>query len=130
MFSCHAQPRAALYVSMIDFLVAGGYTMIVVIVVGGVMLATSVRFAFVADPKRLALVRALTWALVFAVISGVAVNLSTVCRAIADNPDWLKAPLPILLTGLAESIAPVVLGGAVASISWILVGVGVRRMPA
>lgn len=115
---------------MIDFLIAGGYTMIVVLVVGAVMVTAAARFAFAADPQRLALVRALTWALAFAVLAGVAANLRTVCHAVAGNDEWLKAPLPILLEGFAEAIAPAILGGAIASIAWILVAVGVRRMPA
>ena len=115
---------------MIDFLLAGGYTMIVVLVVGGGMLVAAARFAIAAEARLLALVRALTWALAFAVVAGVAANISTVCRAVAGNDEWLKTPLPILLEGIAESIAPVILGGSIASIAWILVAIGVRRMPA
>ena len=115
---------------MIDFLLAGGYTMGIVLLVGAVMVTAAARFAVAADPQRLALVRALTWALAFAVVSGVAANLTMVCRAVVGTPEWLANPLPILLTGFAESIAPVILGGAIASVSWILVAVGVRRMPA
>jgi hypothetical protein len=114
---------------MIDFLRAGGYTMVIVIVVGGAMLVAAARFAREADPRRLALVKALTWALSFAVVSGIAVNLAVTCTAVATDPEWSKAPLLPLLQGFAESITPAILGGAIASIAWILVGVGVRRMP-
>jgi hypothetical protein len=130
IFFCHAQPGRAFCFSMIDFFQAGGYTMFVVLVVGAVMVIAAARFARAANPQGLALVRALTWALVFAAISGIAANLMTVCHAVNDNPEWAKTPLPILLEGFAESITPAILGGAIASIAWILVAVGVRRMPA
>nr|HEX4319100.1 hypothetical protein [Kofleriaceae bacterium] len=114
---------------MIDFLLAGGYTMVIVIVVGGVMLVAAARFAREAEPRRLALVKALTWALAFAVISGIAANLVATCHAVISDPEFSRAPLMPLLEGFAESITPAILGGAIASIAWILVGVGVRRMP-
>jgi hypothetical protein len=41
----------------------------------------------------------------------------------------MKEPLPYLLIGFAESTANLVLGGGIAVITWILVAVGVRRMP-
>jgi hypothetical protein len=39
-------------------------------------------------------------------------------------------PLPVLLTGFAEACANLILGGGVLVVTWILVAVGVRRMPA
>lgn len=104
--------------------------MILLAIVGVVQLVAAGRFAFGADPRLLALVRALTWAIVFAAVAGTAGNFIAVCHAIVDHDEWLKAPLPYVLQGFAESIAPVVLGGSLASIAWILVAVGVRRMPA
>jgi hypothetical protein len=114
---------------MFEFLRAGGYTMVIVLVVGGAMLVTAARFAREAEPRRLALVKALTRALVFAVVSGIAANLSVTCQAVVDHPEWARAPVLPLLEGFSESITPAILGGAIASIAWILVGVGVRRMP-
>ncbi len=115
---------------MVDFMRSGGFTMILLVILGGVQLVAAGRFAFAADPRLLALVRALTWAMVLAAVAGTAGNFITVCHAIVDNDEWLKAPVPYLIGGFGESVAPVVLGGSLASIAWILVAVGVRRMPA
>jgi len=53
----------------------------------------------------------------------------TVAKNVGANEEWLKEPLPYLLEGLAESLTPAVLASAFASIAWILVAFGVRRMP-
>jgi hypothetical protein len=114
---------------MIDFFKAGGFIMFVLVAVGLPLLAVAARFARNADPQRLSLIRALTSALAFAAIAGIASDVMAVCHYVARTPDALARPLPILLTGLAESLTPAILAGAIASIAWILVGVGVRRMP-
>jgi len=115
---------------MLDFIRAGGYVMFVLLAIGVPLLYTAARFAKAADPQRLSLVRALTVALAFAAISGVASDLLAVASHVADNPDWLKDPVPYLLGGFAESMTPAVLAGTLAAVAWILVAVGVRRMPA
>jgi hypothetical protein len=93
------------------------------------MIATAVRFARNADPHRLSILRALTWALVFATLIGFVTGLVTTCKHVVADPEMSKDPLPYLLTGFAESCANLILGGAIAVVTWILVAVGVRRMP-
>jgi hypothetical protein len=114
---------------MLGLLRAGGYIMFVLLAIGAPLLVTAVKFAIRADPQRLSLVRALTVALAFAAISGVASDLLAVASHVVDNPDWLKEPLPALLAGFAEAMTPAVLAGTLASVAWILVAFGVRRMP-
>ena len=114
---------------MLDFLRAGGSIMFVLLAIGLPLIAVAARFAKSADPQRLSLIRALTTALAFAAISGVASDLGAVASHIANNPEWLKEPLPFLLVGFAEAVTPAILAGTIASIAWILVAFGVRRMP-
>lgn len=112
---------------MLQFFRAGGLNMFALAALGIVMLWTAVRFARNADPQRLSILRALTWALVFATVTGFMTGLaSTAKNAIELAPE---DPLPSLLMGFAESTANIVLGGGIAVITWILVAVGVRRMP-
>ncbi len=75
------------------------------------MLVAAGRFARSANPQGLAIVRALTLAMLFTVIAGVFSNLIAVCNAM-DNPEWEKEPLPILIQGFGESINPLVFGGS------------------
>ena len=44
-------------------------------------------------------------------------DLIATASHVADNPEWLKEPLPYLLGGFAESLTPAVLAGSIASMS-------------
>ena len=114
---------------MIDFIRYGGFNMFVLIVVGIAMLITAVKFARNADPHRLSLIRALTWALAFSTIAGVASGLMMTCLHVVRDDEMMKDPLPHLLQGTAESLTNVILGAGIGFATWILVAVGVRRMP-
>jgi heme exporter protein D len=114
---------------MVNFILAGGYAMFVLLAIGIPLVVIAAKFARNASVQRLSLIRALTIALVFAAISGVTSDLMSAAKHIADNPEWLKEPLPVVLEGFGESMTPAILAGSLASIAWILVAFGVRRMP-
>lgn len=114
---------------MIQFFIAGGFVMFVLLAIGLPLIVVAARFAWSASPQRLALVRALTVALVFAALAGVTSDLMSVAKHVAGNDEWLKEPLPYLLEGFGESMTPAILAGSLATIAWILVAFGVRRMP-
>jgi hypothetical protein len=114
---------------MIDFIRAGGYVMFVLLALGVPLVVVAVKFASNASPQRLSMIRALTWAIVFAAVSGSASGFMMVATGVARDPEWLAKPLPILLQGFAEAITPIVLGGGLLMVAWTLVAFGVRRMP-
>ena len=114
---------------MIQFIIAGGFVMFVLLAIGIPLVVVAAMFARNASAQRLSLIRALTVALVFSMVAGVASDVMTVAKNVGANEEWLKEPLPYLLEGLAESLTPAVLASAFASIAWILVAFGVRRMP-
>ena len=114
---------------MIDFIRYGGFNMAVLIVVGIAMLITAVKFARNADPHRLSLIRALTWALAFSTIAGVAAGLMMTCLHVVRDDEMMKDPLRYVLQGTAESLTNVIVGAGIGFATWILVAVGVRRMP-
>jgi hypothetical protein len=113
---------------MVRFFLAGGYVMFLLLAIGIPMLITSIKFARNADPRGLSLVRALTVALTFAALSGIASDIAAVCAFVTrdDAPPQLAQTF---LAGLAESLTPAILAGSIAAVSWMLVAVGVRRMP-
>src|SRR5262245_5149663 len=115
---------------MFSFLRAGGLNMWLLVALALPMLWTAIKFARNADPHRLSILRALTLALAFAAITGWVSNLVATCRFVVGDPDALKEPVSYLLAGFAESCASLILGGGVLVVTWILVAVGVRRMPA
>jgi hypothetical protein len=113
---------------MVHFIRAGGYPIWIVLALSIPMLYLGVRFAIAADARRLAMLRGLTWAQVFAVGSGVASNVIAVLwgagRAPADRP-----VLPRILIGLGEALTPAVLGLSMLTVVWILIAFGLRRTP-
>jgi hypothetical protein len=114
---------------MIDAFIAGGYAMWIVTALGLACLVVSVRFAIRAEPRRLAVIRALTWAQVFSVLSGLLANFLAVMWHVARDPEMSRDPLPSIMVGLGEAVHPGILGFTLLSICWLLVAVGVRRAP-
>ena len=116
---------------MFDFMRLGGFNMWILMVLGAVMVWTAIQFARAADPQRLSILRALTFAIITASITGFAAGLIASCTHVGHgDPDKLVERLPLVVIGLGESAENLVLGGAFVVITWILIAVGVRRMPA
>jgi hypothetical protein len=113
---------------MVNFVRAGGYPIWIVLALSIPMLYFGVRFAIAADARRLALLRALTWAQVFAVGSGVASNVLAVMWNVGRTPDD-EPVLPRIMIGLGEALTPAVLGLSMLTVTWILITFGLRRAP-
>ena len=110
---------------MVAFMKAGGWSMWIVLIFGIGSLVAAGFFVFRRDLGKLALVRALTLATVFAIAAGLCANVAAVMTGAAEFTD---VPVHlIVMQGLAESLAPGVLGFTMLSISWLLVAVGTRR---
>jgi hypothetical protein len=97
--------------------------------IGSVMVWTAIQFARHADPHRLSILRALTVATVVASIGGFIGGLIATCSGAGGTPAEVAERLPQLIQGFAESCTNLVFGGAFVVIAWVLVAVGVRRMP-
>ncbi len=113
---------------MIEFFKAGGFNMWVLAGLGIALVWSSIRFARNADAQRLSVIRALTLALVFSTVAGFFSGLGVT----AVNAVRLRAEYPLeesLLIGFAESTTNITLGAGIGFITWILVSVGLRRMP-
>ena len=117
---------------MMEFMRAGGVGIWIVTLFGLLALFGAGRFAWRADPDRLRGVVALTWATVFAIASAVSANLASVCWKVPNRPEWAQSPeMPlIVMTGIAESLTPAILGFTVLGVVWLLVAVGHRRLDA
>ena len=111
---------------MLELMKAGGWSMWFVLVLGLGALAASVLFVFRSDLRKLAMIRALSLATVFAIASGLCANVAAVFTFAArgSEPDLHV----VVMVGLAESLAPGILGFTMLSISWLLVAVGTRRV--
>jgi hypothetical protein len=114
---------------MMEFLKAGGFAIWYVLALSLSLLAICAHFAYRPRAKQLALVRGLTWALVFGIASAVATNVLAVFSKVPNNEEWAHSPdMPlIVMVGLGEAITPAVLGFTFLSLSWLLVAFGMRR---
>ncbi|MCE9580612.1 MAG: hypothetical protein K8W52_46255 [Deltaproteobacteria bacterium] len=110
---------------LLRFFRAGGFSMWTVLAFALATIWVAVGFARRPEPRRLALVRALTWVEVFAMLAGVTTNVMVVLYRAAREED----PTVLLLQGFAESITPLVLGCSLLVLAWLAVAIGVRRSP-
>src|SRR5688572_33458047 len=101
---------------MVELMKAGGWSMWLVLIFGLATLVAATFVVFGRDLGKLALVRALTLATVFAVCTGLCSNVAAVMTHAADYTD---VPVHlVVMQGLAESLAPGILGFTMLSISW------------
>ena len=114
---------------MVDFFLAGGWMMFVILAIAIPLLVVAAKFARDASPHGLSLVRTLTTATIFAAIAGVVTDLALVARKVPEVPELRKDLVDNLLSGFSEAMAPAVLGFTLVTLAWILVAFGVRRMP-
>lgn len=112
------------------FFVGGGLSMWFVLLFAAFTLAAAIGFSRRPDPRRADAVRSFSWATVFSIASGVCLNLATVGSkvpanlALADSP---RMPL-IVMEGIAESLAPAILGFMLLSLAWTAMAIGHRRL--
>jgi hypothetical protein len=75
-------------------------------------------------------VRSFSGATAFSIVSGVCLNLATVGSKVPAGLEWENRPkLPlIVMVGIAESLAPAILGFMLLSLAWTVMAVGYRRL--
>jgi hypothetical protein len=105
----------------------GIYLMGFVILVSGVgALGTAIAYALRPTERKLALMRPLSLASIFAVITSMSAGVATALKHAADNhlsPDSLT----VFVAGLSESFIPPFAGFSFLAVAWVLVAVGLRK---
>ncbi|MBW2704482.1 MAG: hypothetical protein JRF33_27000, partial [Deltaproteobacteria bacterium] len=107
---------------MLTFFREGGFSMVLVSLFGLTCLALAVALAIKPSERKLALLRPMSLATIFMVLSGLASNLAAVGKncamtpGISDQPDLHK----FVLLGIGESMAPAILGFSLLALSWML----------
>ncbi len=105
----------------------GIYLMGFVIAVSGVgALGTAVAYMIAPSEGKLALMRPLSVASIFAAICSFSVGAATALKGGAEAAlaaDGLK----VMVAGLSESFVPLVVAFAFLSVAWLFVAVGLRR---
>lgn len=114
-----------------DFMRAGGVPIWIVLAFGLATLVVAGVFLYSPGRRRLAVLRGLSRATCFAVLSGLCANLAAVMVKVPGNPAWAKSPeLPlIVMTGIGEALTVGILGFTMLALAWMMGALGQRRLP-
>jgi hypothetical protein len=106
----------------------GIYLMGFVILVAGVgVFGTSIAYAIRPTEQKLALMRPLSLAAIFAAICSSSVGMATALKYAADTEALSPKSVAVMLAGLSESLIPPFVAFAFLAVAWLLVTVGMRR---
>jgi hypothetical protein len=101
-----------------------------ILVLGLLDIALAASFARGAQRQLLPVIAALGCAVLFSVAAGTFADLAAVGTKIPNTPQWATSPQIhlLILEGVAESMAPGILGFSMLSVVSLECAVGLRRM--
>jgi hypothetical protein len=108
----------------------GGWGMWFVLSFALINLMAAVSFARRPEALREQAVRSFTRATCYAISSTVALDLAAVGSLVPHEPAFVNHPRIelIVLEGIAESLAPAILGFTLLSFAWLVMAIGHRRL--
>jgi hypothetical protein len=113
---------------MLNIIRDGGPPIWFILLFGLIALVDAVLIARRADARKLAFLRAMTLTLVFAMITGFAGGVAKSFGA--RIPPGREADFGrLILKGVSEALADVVMGSALLTLAWFIAAIGVRRRP-
>ncbi|HOX42256.1 MAG TPA: hypothetical protein PK668_01600 [Myxococcota bacterium] len=116
---------------MLEFMREGGFGMFVVLALGLLGLVFAVLFVVKPQEKRALFLRHLSKAVLYSGLLATVTGLSAVCHKVPANPEWAHSPdlALIVMTGIGEASAGLVLALGFLTVMWLLSAFGVRRLP-
>jgi hypothetical protein len=93
---------------------------------GLVPMGMGILYAVSPSEQRLALMRPLSLAAIFAALSGTSLGVLNVLRGIVVNEPALSR---VAAVGLAESLVPIFFGFGCLTVAWLCVAIGLWRRP-
>jgi hypothetical protein len=106
----------------------GIYLMGFVILVAGVgVFGTSIAYAVRPTERKLALMRPLTLAAIFAAVCSSSVGVATALKFAGAAAGSDPKHMGVMLMGLSESLIPPFVAFAFLAVSWLLVALGMRQ---
>lgn len=114
---------------MSEFFRAGGFIMWIVLFFSVFGLVAAGTFVYRPRRKALRITEDLARATLYSVLTGLCANVAAVGYKVPSHPEWSKSPdiHLIVMGGIAESLAPAILGFTALSLIWFLLSVGHRR---
>ncbi len=115
---------------MYEFLRMGGVPMIFVLLFGGLTMAAAIAFARRPMERMVGMIRGMSIATVFVVLSAVTSGLVKVATGIPHTPEWANHPQLhlIVMAGIGESLTAAIVGFSFLAMAWLVTALGVRRM--
>lgn len=111
-----------------QFIVDGGPPSLIVLVFGCVLITFAALYARRPAPHQLAFIRGLTHAAVWIMVGGFASGVRVTLDAVARLPESEASIAPLLvMKGVSEALAVVVLGTGMLTLGWFLTAIGLRR---
>ena len=116
---------------MIALMRAGGAPIWIVLLFGALTMIAAGYFFFRPDERRLAMLRGLSNATVFAVLTALCANLAAVMFRVPSHLPWSKSPAigVAVMTGIGEALTPGMLGFTLLALAWLMTALGLRRLP-
>lgn len=116
---------------MIEFFQSGGMPMWFILAFGLAALSGAIFFAVRPDELRLGALRAMSWATLFASLSGFIAAVATTLRYCVQLPPAEATNWHVfVMQGFAESSANLILGLSLLALTWLVIAVGLRRLAA
>jgi hypothetical protein len=109
-----------------DLIVTGGPSMFVVLLIGLIALLTAGWFAWRVEGRVRGFLDGMGRAVLYAALAAVAIDVSKVLGFAYQKPPTERTE--ILMSGLAESISPLILGFALLALIHFLTAIGQRRL--
>ena len=93
-------------------------------------LGMSVAYAIRPDERRLALLRPLSLATIFAALSGFTLGMTSVLRGIAMSTPMTPESWRLVALGSSEACVPLFVAFGCLTVAWLVVALGMRRTTA
>lgn len=114
----------------LHFMTEGGWGMWFVLTFGLISLGAATGFARRPRPEGEWAVRSFSRATTFSMVSTLCLDLAAVGSRVSNDPAFAQHPRIhlVVLEGIAESLAPVILGSTLLCFVWLVMAVGQRRL--
>ena len=112
-----------------EFFRSGGAPMWAILVFGLLDVAVAARYARGKHPESLAVIVALGLCVLFSIAAGTLADFAAVGTKIPARPEWANSPKIhlLILEGIAESMAPGILGFSLLAVVALETALGLRR---
>jgi len=112
---------------MLEFMRTGGYGMWFILALGLGCLGLAGSYLWRPAERKLAMLRPLSLATVFAILAGICAGLAATTKYVSSElTDMAQLPVVVLI-GIGETLTNGILGFSLLMLVWLLTAIGMRR---